>query len=426
MMQKRWNYWDAFHKQIQRDDSKFRPVSLRQLYESDTLVPMSRILVRDFIHNSLYHPKYGYFSKHADIFRFEKPVVFKNIRDSYEFLNLVGSHYKDIEQQTTENKQIWHTPTELFRPYYGHALAKHILNAHDDNTPLQIYEMGAGNGTLMLNILDYLSTHAPQVYRRMRYNIIEISPNLAQIQSKMLSLTRHASKARVVNKSIFEWDQLVQDPCFFVAMEVLDNFSHDLVRYDVNGNPLEGVVMVDETLDFTEALQPMSDPLIKRYLASRDAVGYKSPCLQQTIKKRLQTLLPVQSNVTEPEFVPTMQFQFLEQLKKHFPNHRLLISDFDSLSDTIPGHDAPVVQTRYQQSMVACTTYLVQPGLFDIFFPTNFELFGKLYTQMCQKPLQIMKHADFMTKNGDLESTRTRSGENPMVSYYQNASFVFN
>ena len=50
------------------------------------------------------------------------------------------------------------TPVELFTPWYGFILARHILehrkhNLGQEGQPLVIYEIGGGNGTLSRDIL---------------------------------------------------------------------------------------------------------------------------------------------------------------------------------------------------------------------------------------------------------------------------------
>lgn len=82
-----------------------------------------------------------------------------------------------------------------------------------------IYEIGAGNGTLARNMLDYIRDHHPEVYERTRYNIIEISGSLAKLQRELL-LEDHPN-VTVTHKSIFHWDAPEPSPCFFLAMEVI-------------------------------------------------------------------------------------------------------------------------------------------------------------------------------------------------------------
>jgi len=47
---------------------------------------------------------------------------------------------------------------------------------------LVIYEIGAGNGTLAMDILDYIRSAYPEVYECTHYNIVEISGRLAKSQ----------------------------------------------------------------------------------------------------------------------------------------------------------------------------------------------------------------------------------------------------
>lgn len=79
----------------------------------------TQMLVRDFIDDSLYNPNYGYFSKQAVIFSPEHDFDFNNMRDHLEFMNKVGQLYKDMEEDADEvdevARQVWHTPTELFK-----------------------------------------------------------------------------------------------------------------------------------------------------------------------------------------------------------------------------------------------------------------------------------------------------------------------
>lgn len=120
--------------------------------------------------------------------------------------------------------------------------------------------------------------------------------------------------------------------------------------------------------------------------------------------------------------------------------------------------------------MVPCSTYLVQPGYFDIFFPTDFEKLRDMYRLVMSSPtsrdvelrssplgttasslrlgpsffsssssshsnsprmdgekgrVKVFTHKEFMQTYADLEATTVRNGENPMLEYYQNVRFLF-
>ncbi|RKP33921.1 S-adenosyl-L-methionine-dependent methyltransferase [Dimargaris cristalligena] len=427
------------------DTKGYRRVTARDLVAAKQPPVNTQMLVRDFIDDCLYNPQYGYFSKHATIYSPEQLTDFTALQDSLQFMNHVATKYQDLEGQAEHPtnrlaRQVWHTPTELFNPHFGHAIAKYIVTEyklnHYPEEDLIIYEMGAGNGTLMTNVMDYLQTHEPQVYERTRYNIIEISSQLAEVQANQQSVRSSASAVhrgvQFVNRSIFDWDTEVPHPCFFIAMEVIDNFAHDLIRYDpLSGRAYQGTVLTDRNGDFHEAFEAVADPLIIRYLRLRQQTGYQSPLFHRRAHfwRQLRSHFPFPPNLTEPEFVPTRLLQLMDVLQRYFPRHRLVVSDFFHLPEAVPGIDGPVVQTRYKQTMVPCSTYMVQPGWFDIFFPTNFELMRDMYSQVCRpyapySQTKVVGQRVFLERYADLEATTTQSGENPMLDYYENNKFL--
>jgi hypothetical protein len=126
--------------------------------------------------------------------------------------------------------------------------------------------------------------------------------------------------------------------------------------------------------------------------------------------------------------------------------------------------------------MVPCSTYLVQPGYFDIFFPTDFELLRDMYRFVMSTPpsrdlephggrpsplgttasslrlgssffssassrstsnsnfpradgergrAKVFTHKEFMEMYADVQATTLRNGENPMLDFYQNVKFLF-
>ncbi|RDW73249.1 hypothetical protein BP6252_07156 [Coleophoma cylindrospora] len=390
---------------------------------------------------SLYNPSYGYFSKQVVIFTPGEPFIFNDIADEPEFHRLLGERYTEFEdkldlKQPNESRQLWHTPTELFRPYYGESVARYLVENYKISQfpyhDLIIYEMGAGNGTLMLNILDYIRDADPSVYQRTKYKIIEISPNLASMQANQLMRNAdargHASKVEIINKSIFEWNQVVASPCYFVAMEVFDNFAHDAIRYDpTTEEPLQGTVLIDAGGDFYEFYTPQIDPVASRYMRVRHAATggkYPHPLYQNRFRRVLRGALPFQPNLSDPEYIPTRLMQFFDVLERYFPGHKLVTSDFHDLPDTIKGINAPVVQTRYQRRTVPVTTALVHQGYFDILFPTDFNVMESMYRAITGKLTRVLSHEDFLRRWAYVEETQTKSGENPLLNWYKNASVM--
>jgi hypothetical protein len=197
--------------------------------------------------------------------------------------------------------------------------------------------------------------------------------------------------------------------------------------------------------------------------------------------------LPFAPNLSAPEYIPTRLLSLLRTLRNYFPRHRLLLSDFSSLPDSIQGVNAPVVQTRFRNATVPCSTLLVRQGYFDIFFPTNFDRLRDMYEHTLSQPLpelshasdddsphqtrisplttsasllslgsdffsshqpssrrrpldgiasasglpvgerksSVFTHAEFMQTYAELDRTRLRNGENPMLDFYKNVKFLF-
>ncbi|KAI9767848.1 MAG: hypothetical protein M1839_004328 [Geoglossum umbratile] len=400
-----------------------------------------KMLTRDFIEDSLYNPNYGYFSKQVVIFSPGEPFDFNNINDEPEFHRILGQRYSDFEDkldavEPNDARQLWHTPTELFRPYYGEAIARYLVANYKLSLypyhDLIIYEMGAGNGTLMLNILDYILATDPEVYARTKFKIIEISGALAATQHRQIytsaSNRTHAGRIEIINQSIFNWDTYIPSPCFFLALEVFDNFAHDAIRYDPHTEePLQGTVLIDAKGDFFEFYEPTLDPLAARFLRVRDAAcnaPYNHPLRGSRLLRNVRARLPFAPNLTDPEYIPTRLLQFFDILRVYFPAHRLLTSDFHTLSDTIKGVNAPVVQTRYQRRTVPVRTPYVQQGYFDILFPTDFSVMEKVYRATTGKLTRVLSHEDFLKRWAFVEDTATKSGENPLLSWYRNASVL--
>lgn len=416
--------------------------------------------------DSLYNPHYGYFSKHATIFSPGEPFDFNHIADGPEFDRMLGERYTTFEDKLDETepdvaRQLWHTPTELFRPYYGETIARCLVSNykltlypyHD----LIIYEMGAGNGTMMMNILDFIRDTDYEVYQRTKFRIIEISPVLATLQMKNLmdsvDAAGHLDHIEIVNKSIFDWDTYVHSPCFFLALEVFDNFGHDMIRYDMRTEtPQQGGVLIDEDGEFHEYYNAHLDPVAARFLRVRQAASRQpipSP-MGPRITRGIRNSLPFQSPYTLPEYIPTRLMQFFGILDTYFPAHRLVASDFSVLPDAVPGLNAPVVQTRYKRrtvpvstpfvcsldSLLCFTLYIsfvrpwqltqqqVHQGYFDIFFPTDFNIIEDVYRAITGKLTQVMSHEDFVHRWAYIEDTETRSGENPLLTWYKNASML--
>jgi len=390
-------------------------------------------LVRDFVHDCLYNPTIGYFSKNVNIFNTGDPIQFNHLKDQEEYNRVLYDLYKE-QSKVEKFYQLWHTPSELFKPWYGNAVARYMVEEcmkSGVNGPLIIYEIGPGNGTLCEGIIEYIKVKYPEIYESgLEYNLIDISKSLHAIQKTRL--TSFSPRVKHYCESILEWKFRDNRPCFIIAMEVLDNLPHDRIMYQSDGELMQGVVWTNDRAKYSdvpgkyvEVFVPANDKVILELVGLMDKVGWISPSLRWTLRDLVSHVPYFEySNSMRSEFIPTGPYQFIKQVTKLFPNHRLVISDFDRLPDTIQGHQSPVVQTRYQGDTVNCSTYLLQRGLFDIFFPINFGLLSKLYKEIVKRDSKIMRHKEFCVKYGDVEKTKTRSNYNPMLEDFENVSML--
>lgn len=57
-------------------------------------------------------------------------------------------------------------------------------------------------------------------------------------------------------------------------------------------------------------------------------------------------------------------------------------------------------------------------------FPTNFQTSEAIYQAITGKLTRVSTHEEFMRRWAYLEDTETRSGENPLLTWYKNASVL--
>ena len=164
------------------------------------------MLVHNSIEDSLYNPHYGYLSRQATVFTSAgDPIDFRAMHDLVEFE--VARRYTAYGMdEERPGRQIWHTPQNC--PMYVQRLTSHLsvllILAHRLTMerpsfnqcfaseyrlkyfPYVIYEIGAENGTLAMDLFDFIRNAYPEVHERTRYNIVEIGGRLAKLQEELL------------------------------------------------------------------------------------------------------------------------------------------------------------------------------------------------------------------------------------------------
>lgn len=119
------------------------------------------VTVAQFMEWSLYHPQLGYYTQGP------------NIGPRGDF-----------------------TTSPEASPAFGRLLAKHVtdIDALLSHPPsFSLVECGPGRGTLAADLLDTLRTEQPDLYARLLYTLVEISPALRQTQQERL-ISEHPGK----------------------------------------------------------------------------------------------------------------------------------------------------------------------------------------------------------------------------------------
>ncbi|CAH0513691.1 unnamed protein product [Peronospora belbahrii] len=419
------------------------------------------LLTRNFIARSLYAKENGYFTT------YERKVLHAPL-EKINFNNLwgAGEYRHRIDVLYKEHAEAWLTPVEIFAPYYSHAVARYILDSSacwSLAKELVIYEIGGGSGSNALYILNYLKDTVPHVYAKTKYTLIEISPVMAERQKKRVAAV-HPQQCTVLHQDFLTFADTyktkINTPCFVLALEVLDNLPHDKVTLQ-NGKWYETVVKIQNYEDKSttegpvlyEAMRPLEDMLIHQTLRHFGCelplrVSYK---YNTSLAQRVRRMLKNDDPVLYSSFIPTGAMQLLNTLRTVFPKHHLIAADFDSLpapnldttspikairhelsptatsSGTLFAGNAPLVASKVKNVTKDHDTYLVQGGIADIFFATDFNRLKKAYCSTLQRQpheVSVIKSSEFLKEFADLQKTKTITRYNPLLEDYSNTSFI--
>ncbi|CAI5741616.1 unnamed protein product [Hyaloperonospora brassicae] len=432
-------------------------VSSPSAHFASTATDADAVLTREFIYASLYAQHTGYFTT-------SDRAVVQVPAQSMDFGNLWGAgEYRNAVAQLYEaSNEAWLTPVEVFAPYYSQALAQYMLTSPVFRHELEIYEIGGGSGSNALHVLNHLAIHVPHVYAKTKYTLIEVSPVLAEQQRERVAAV-HPQQCTVVNQDILTFADVhkpVTRPCFFVALEVLDNLPHDKVTLH-HGKWYETVVKAQSSPDASEAndpvleeaIRPVNDMLIRQTLRH---FGCELP-LRVTYKhngrlaQRVRRMLGNDDPVLHSAFIPTGAMQLLNTLRTSFPKHHLIAADFDSLPAPNLDAESPIKAIKHKLSPTATSsgplfagnaplvaskvagvtkdhdTYLVEGGIADIFFATDFARLKNAYCSSLRRQpheVSIVKSSAFLKEFADIEKTNTITRYNPLLEDYANTSFI--
>ncbi len=147
---------------------------------------------------------------------------------------------------------------------FGRLIAREILRMDEllgAPERFDLVEVGAGNGRLARDILDYLGVEAPALYARLACRLIEAEPTLQAVQEEMLG--PHAVRTCWSTPDELTSGTLSLTGCLY-SNELIDSFPIHLVEMTPGGLREIYVGLRDE--EFIEISDELSTPELTSYL----------------------------------------------------------------------------------------------------------------------------------------------------------------
>jgi SAM-dependent MidA family methyltransferase len=217
---------------------------------------------KEFMHLALYDAEFGFYQKNVEI----------------------GSKNKCHSQCDFK------TYPETYSPSFGISLARLVskLSNSIDSKEIEILEVGAGNGTMAKDFLDYLLFIRSPLFERLRYKIIEISEKLSAKQKSLLS---GFGNVEIIKKDCFDYDYGVFTG-FIITNELLDAFPIDLLTFQKK-EPYLMYISKDEDNNFEAIFEPCKDEEILSYLNEGEYFKCKKALSQSYYSNPFATTTPI-------------------------------------------------------------------------------------------------------------------------------------
>jgi SAM-dependent MidA family methyltransferase len=214
------------------NSQRLQEILLAQIHSA----PSQQITFAQYMALALYHQQYGYYTTKVSIG--SQGDFFTASSLGQDFGQLLGMQLQ----------QMWHS---LGCP-----------------NPFYLVEMGAGNGELAQDLLNYFQSNAHQSFlEAWQYIIIERSPNLVKQQQERLKswLNSDCGRQRTVDLKWQNWSDI--DPesiegCFF-SNELVDAFPVHLVQKE--GQQLKEVYLSIRDHKLTEIIDDISSEKLTQY-----------------------------------------------------------------------------------------------------------------------------------------------------------------
>ena len=184
-----------------------------------------------FMEWCLYHPQYGYY------------------RSERLRMGKAGDYYT----------------SPCVHPLFGGLVAKQLaqMAALLGKETFDVVEAGGGQGFLCKDIFDWTERKEPELFKRLRYYLIEPDSHLVDFQKRLLSERVREDRLRWLDLSAFEKGEYSFQGCI-LSNELIDAFPVHCVVKGQEG--LKEVFVTQEDGHFREVWGEPSDPGIPRYV----------------------------------------------------------------------------------------------------------------------------------------------------------------
>lgn len=227
----------------------------------------------EFMELALYHPNYGYYCS-------DKPIIGKQ-GDFYTSLNV----------------------NKAFGITIGHFISKSFDLIDEDN--LYIIELGAGKGTLALDILNHLQANNPKRYELTTYILVEQSESSRNEARSILS--DHINQVKCISSLLeLEGEKITG---VFISNEFFDALPFHRLKY-VNQQILEIFVTIDKECMIETLGEPSSKELGK-YINNISADFIEDQEFEINLKAK--TKLEQIGKLLHKGFVLTIDYGYLSE-----------------------------------------------------------------------------------------------------------------
>lgn len=143
------------------------------------------------------------------------------------------------------------------------------------------------------SILDFFKNYSLDIYKNLDYILVEISPQLAQVCEDRLSKKHRElykdDRIKIYNSSILDFNKKINDHCFIIGMEILDNMPHDRVYLEDGEITKQAMIEISEDKNGNEVLnevrEDIDDVLILEFMKHLESMPQKDHIM---VNKKMQ------------------------------------------------------------------------------------------------------------------------------------------